>query len=123
MILRLGNTLARKIKESKLSSSPPDPNPFADWSARLFTAGRSQYILITNTASLYSVVVFGNGMTDRDQLIQSMMDMIRDVMEKDGFNLVFQKWVSFQADHFFLCKSFNRSAIGSMQSDKRFVKK
>ena len=49
MIIRLAASLAKKIKETDLPILPPDPNPFAEWAARLFTADRAQYILITNT--------------------------------------------------------------------------
>ena len=44
---------------------------FADWSAHLFTAERTQYILISNTASLYSMVMFGRGITDDCRFIVS----------------------------------------------------
>jgi len=53
MIFRLSRKLATKIKTGPKICAPPDPNPFADWSAHLFTANRAQYIVITNTASLY----------------------------------------------------------------------
>lgn len=52
MIIRLGNTLARKIKEMVLPPVASGPNPFADWTARLFTADHTQYILVSNTATL-----------------------------------------------------------------------
>jgi hypothetical protein len=32
---------------------PLDENPYADWSCHLFTADRTQYIILSNTASLY----------------------------------------------------------------------
>jgi len=114
MILRLANILAKKIKEKNLSTLPPDPNPYADWTARLFTASRSQYILITNTASLYSVVIFGKGITDGTQLIQKMMDMLRDVMEKDRFRLIYENQVAPESGLFSFSRSSNRSVIGSM---------
>jgi hypothetical protein len=114
MILRLGTTLARKIRKTDLFSAPPDPNPFADWTARLFTVEHSQYVLVSNTASLYSVVIHEKGIADSKYLIQRMMDMIRDVMEEDGFRLIYEKWVSPQTDRFFLCKSSDRSVTGSM---------
>ena len=57
MIVRLSGKLAKKIGESPTESLPQDPNPFADWSCHLFRADRVQYILITNTPSLYSMVM------------------------------------------------------------------
>lgn len=46
MIFRLSRKLAAKLKEGSLPSLPLDENPYADWSAHLFTADRTQYIII-----------------------------------------------------------------------------
>jgi hypothetical protein len=48
MIFRLSQKLAKKLKEGTLPPLPLDENPYADWSAHLFTADRTQYILLTN---------------------------------------------------------------------------
>jgi hypothetical protein len=114
MIIRLTSTLANKIKESDLPLLPADPNPFADWAARLFTADRAQYILITNSASLYSVVIYGRGVTDDNALLHGMTDMMREVMEKDGFRLIYEKQVAPQAARVSFSKALSRSVTGSM---------
>jgi hypothetical protein len=63
MIFRLSQKLATKIKEVTLPALPLDDNPFADWSAQLFVADRTQYVLLSNTQSLYSTVIYGKGIT------------------------------------------------------------
>jgi hypothetical protein len=45
--------LNTKIKAGTLPTLPLDDNPYADWSAQLFLADRTQYILVSNTRSLY----------------------------------------------------------------------
>ena len=62
MIFRISTKLGKKIHVTPDKMLPVDPNPFADWSANLFDVGRSQYVLITNTISLYSVVMPGRGL-------------------------------------------------------------
>lgn len=114
MIIRLENTLAKKIKEAELQSLSCGSNPFADWTARLFTADRTQYILFSNTVSLYSVVIYGRGVTDFDFLIRRTMDMLREVMEDDGFKLIYQRIIAPQAARISFAKSLNRSVTGSM---------
>jgi hypothetical protein len=54
MIFRLSQELNTKIKTGTLATVPLDENPFADWSAALFVAGHTQYILVSNTKSLFS---------------------------------------------------------------------
>ncbi len=60
MIIRLSQKLCTKIKAGKLKEMPLDENPYADWSANLFVVDRTQYIILSNTASLYSCVMYGN---------------------------------------------------------------
>ncbi len=59
MIIRLSQKLCTKIKAGKLCEMPLDKNPFADWSANLFVVDRTQYIILSNTASMYSCVMYG----------------------------------------------------------------
>ena len=59
MILRLSQKLNTKIKAGKLTEESLDENPYTDWSCHLFTADRTQYILMSNTKSFYSCVMYG----------------------------------------------------------------
>jgi hypothetical protein len=77
MIFRLTQKLATKLKEGRLPSLPPDESPYADWSAHLFTADRTQYIIVTNTKSLYSVVMYGS------EFIGRALSRLREFMEDD----------------------------------------
>jgi len=65
MIFRLTLKLAKKIGIAPLPAISYDENrdPLMDWNADLFTVQRTQYIILTNTASLYSMVMHGRGIT------------------------------------------------------------
>jgi hypothetical protein len=82
-----------KIKSGSLNTLPLDDNPFADWSAHLFLAGRVQYILLTNTRSLYSVFLFGKGITHDGQFIERALSNIREFMEADGLEFVYHRFI------------------------------
>ncbi len=114
MIVRFGNALAKKTGEAGLSTRPAHTNPLADWSARLFTARRFQYILISNTATLYSMVLFGRGVTDSGELVDRMTWVIREVMEHDGLGRAYEEYVVPETGLFTLAKALNRSVTGSM---------
>ena len=114
MIFRLSTKLAAKIHTSPKVCVPPDPNPFADWSAHLFTADRTQYILLTNTASLYSVVTFGRGITDDSAFIDAALTAMREYMVHDGMEFIFRKFIAPASGEVRFSKSLNRSVIGSM---------
>ena len=70
MIIRLSQKLTKKINAGKQTEMPLDENPYADWSCHLFTADRTQYIILSNTASLYSCVMYGQGITDDSRFIE-----------------------------------------------------
>ena len=70
MIIRTSASLNKKIHVAPELSLPLASNPYADWSARLFTADRAQYIVVTNTTSLYSALMHGCGITNDGAFIQ-----------------------------------------------------
>src|SRR5260370_16059986 len=84
MIFRLSQKLNAKIKAGTLGALPLHENPFADWSAHLFLADRTQYILLSNTKSLYSTVMYGKGITNDSGFIERALSSIREFMEVDG---------------------------------------
>jgi len=61
MVFRLSQKLNTKIKAGALDTVRLDDNPYADWSAHLFAVNRTQYVILSNTKSLYSCVMYGAG--------------------------------------------------------------
>jgi hypothetical protein len=114
MILRLSQKLGTKIKAGPLQAMPLDKNPYADWSAHLFVAGRTQYILASNTKSLYSTVMFGKGITDESHFIERAVSSIRELMEDDGQAFVYHRFIAPATETVSFAKVLNRSVTGSM---------
>lgn len=86
MILRLTAKLAQKIGLDPLPALPYDKGmpPLLDWHAHLFTVQRMQYILATNTASLYSLLVPGRGITTDRQFVQALSDSLQAFLSGQG---------------------------------------
>lgn len=114
MILRLSQKLNTKIGAGKLASMPLDENPYADWSCHLFTADRSQYIILTNTKSLYSCVMYGRGITNEGNFIERALSSIREFMEDDGQEFVYRKFLAPSSETVSFVKALSRSVTGSM---------
>ena len=114
MIVRLSQKLAKKLKTAATDALPLDGNSYADWSAHLFTAGRTQYIILTNTKSLYSVVMCGRGITNDSQFIERALSDIREFMEDDGQEFVYRRFIAPASGTIRFGKALNRSVIGSM---------
>lgn len=122
MIFRLSQTLAKKLKEGTLPVVPLDENPYADWSAHLFTADRAQYIIVTNTKSLYSVVMYGKGITDYSEFIDRALSNLRGFIEADGLAFVYERLVVSTSGGVRFAKAMDRSVTGSMNELVKFAK-
>ncbi len=78
MIFRLTLKLSKKIGLAPSQTLASDKNPYADWSAYLFTAQRIQDMILTNTTSLYSMVMYGRGITNEKQFLQGILTYMRE---------------------------------------------
>jgi hypothetical protein len=114
VIFRLSQKLAKKIKTTPTRVEPSDANPYADWSAHLFTAERYQYILLTNTASLYSTVMNGRGIADDNEFLKRALYRIHEFMVDDGLEFIYTRFIAPTTGGITLSKSLNRSVTGSM---------
>jgi hypothetical protein len=110
--IRISGKLGKKIDFTPEISL--HENPYLDWSAHLFRAPRKEYILLANTASLYSIVLRGKGITHEGELIKRSIRLMEDILEEDGFELIFQRIITPNLGEYLLCKALNRSVIGSM---------
>ena len=114
MIIRLSQKLAKKIKTVPTCVLPPDGNPLADWSAHLFTVARAHYILLTNTASLYSTVLHGGGIASDDTFLSRSLSQLHEFMIDDGQEFLYRQFLAPATRTIRFSKALNRSVIGSM---------
>ena len=113
MIFRLSQKLNAKVKAGNLAALPLHENPLADWSAHLFVAGRTQYILLSNTKSLYSTVMYGRGITDAT-FIERALSNIREFLAADGQEFVYHRFIVPATASVRFAKALDRSVTGSM---------
>jgi len=115
MIIRLTQKLAKKIDSlDALNVLPIDQNPYLDWSANLFRSERVQYIIITNTTSLYSMIMYGRGITDHSDFIKGVLSTMRDFLIADDNEFIYRRFIEPDDSPMIFAKSLNRSVIGSM---------
>jgi hypothetical protein len=114
MIFRLSQKLATKIKAGVLRTLPPHENPLADWSAHLFVVGRTQYLLVSNTRSLYSTVLYGKGVTTDRHLTERALGGLREFLGADGQALAYRRHIAPATASVRFAKALDRSVTGSM---------
>lgn len=114
MIFRLSQKLTHKIKTGTLETLPLHKNPFADWSCHIFPANRRQYILLSNTKSLYSCVMPAKGATNQKQFAENAKNCIRDFTADDAHQLAYEKFIAPENETVQFSKALNRSVTSSM---------
>jgi hypothetical protein len=114
MIFRLSHKLNTKIKAGTLGALPLHQNPLADWSAHLFVAARTQYILLSNTKSLYSTVLYGKGITNDSNFIERALSSVREFMDDDEQGFVYRRFIAPASASIRFAKALDRSVTGSM---------
>lgn len=114
MIFRLSQKLSTKITAGALDTLPLDDNPYADWSAHLFAVNRTQCIILSNTKSLYSCVMYAKGITSDSVFTDRALSTIREFMQDDGQQFAYRKFVAPNSGTVQFAKALNRSVTGSM---------
>ena len=114
MIFRLSNKLSRKIKVKPDPSLPLDIHPLADWSAHVFISNRAQYIILTNTASLFSIILPGAGITNAKQFASQALASMAEFLSTAGYGLIYQKCIEPFSQRTSFCKPLNHGVTGSM---------
>jgi hypothetical protein len=116
MIIRTSASLNKRIHVYPEEALPLCPNPYTDWTARLFTADCGEYIIVTNTTSLYSALMSGAGVTDEDTFIQRSIVAIRDQLDEDGKAFLFERLVAPETGRIAFSKTLNASVTKSMNA-------
>jgi hypothetical protein len=114
MIFRLTQSLNARVKAGNLEALPLHENPLLDWSAHLFPVGRSSFILLSNTASLLSVVVSAHGITSQARFRALAFDSVRQCVELHGVGSVSRTIAAADGDTVRFAKALSRSVSGSM---------
>jgi len=114
MIMRITTRLGKKIGVVPAQILPAAPNPFTDWTAHLFTASRAQYIILTNTTSLYSMVMYGAGITDDCTFLKRATSYMGEFIRDDGHEFIFERLVAPSTATVTFSRALDRSVTGSM---------
>ena len=114
VIFRPSQKLCTKIKAGPLQAAPLDENPFADWSAHVFVVERTQYILVSNTKSLYSTVLLGKGITNESHFINHALSGIRSSLDAYGLASVYDRFVAPASETVRFVKALDRSVTSSL---------
>ena len=114
MTIRLTKKLADKLKIKLAKDYIYELNPIVEWYGHLFIANRIQYILFTNTYSLYSSIIPAKGILTVNKFIEINLSSLYELLKKDGLEIVIEKYITPKLGKVNFYKTNNRGVLGSM---------
>lgn len=114
MLLRLTDKLSKKLKIGPLTRVTEDPGPYLEWYAMLFTINGCQYILTTEAKSLFSLVMYGRGVTDEDIYLQHLFNNLKEYMHCMGNRLIYDRVIAPGTGRITMSKTSSKTVLGSM---------
>lgn len=114
MVFRLSRKLAQRIKVQPGITAPPSGSPFLDWTGHVFFADRMPYVIVTNTASLLSVIFSAKGITDDNVFVMRCLTYMREYLADEPFTFFFPRLIGPHTDKVLYSRSSDQRVIGSM---------
>jgi hypothetical protein len=112
MILRLPQTMNTRLGGGPLAATVSHANPLLDWSVRAIAAGTKAYVLLSNTRSLYSVILDGVPDETRTQLAERVAGAVGTIL--DGTSRLAGVGNELAPESVRFAKALDRSVTGSM---------
>ena len=122
MIIHFTAKLRKKLHIDEVSQVVGETGPHLRWYAHLFRAERAQYILTTNAASLYSIVLHGGGVTDDDLYLRDFISNLRDYLAFDDMRLIYERCIAPRTGDIRIASCTDKSVLGSMNDMVRLCK-
>ena len=114
MIFRISQALKAKIKAGPLEALPLNETPLADWSAQVFVVARKQYVLLSNTKTLFSTVMRGDGIPSEGAFVERAMTGTRALLQAEGQMNAYERSIAPATSSVRFAKSLDRRVTGSM---------
>ncbi len=114
MVFRLSRKLAKWIKIQPGITAPLSGNPFLDWTAHIFFAGKMPYVIVTNTSSLLSIIFSGKGISDDNVFVMRCLSYMKEYLSDEPFTFFFPRIIGPHMDKVLYLRSTDQRVIGSM---------
>ncbi len=115
MILRLSDTLARKLRVRPDTLHPLNANAYADWSLHLVRANRQQFVLAANTRSLYAAIAPMDGVVAPNVLEARVFAHVRSYMESDGLVFFYRRLVDNEQEETIYSRPLNPQSTAALR--------
>ena len=121
MVFRLTKKLAEKLHLGKLPRTET-PGVGSTWHANLLRASGVQYIVLTESLTLYSILILGRGIIDGTAFATIARQMVGAKFEVEGWSHLLGNRVAFDTGEPIFLAAQDRSVIASISEISRMAK-
>ncbi len=119
---RLTTKLFRKIKEKPNTDIGDLEGQLKSWHSTLFMSGRYQYILFSNSTTLYSFMVSGRGITNKNTYFEAFLQNLKYQLTNDFLFGFYDRLIPNKSEEIDFLKTKNKSILGSIGDFVQLIK-
>ena len=113
MVFRLTKKLSEKLHLGKLARTET-PEDGSTWHANLFRASGVQYIVLTESLTLYSLLISGRGIVDGAAFARIARQIVGAKFEEERWSHLLGNRVAFDTEEPIFLAAQDRSVIASI---------
>jgi len=121
MTFCLTQKLSKKVKQFDLPRTTGYDLGSA-WYGNLFRVGNVQYVLLTESLTLYSILLLGRGIVNAESLANAATHIIEERFRENGWIGILGKIISFDNNSATFLAAQDRSVLSSMNEIVRMIK-
>ena len=121
MVFRLTKKLSEKLHLGKLPRTET-PEEGSTWHANLLRASGVQYIVLTESLTLYSLLILGRGIVDGAAFGRIARQIVGAKFEEEGWSHLLGNRVAFDTGEPIFLAAHDRSVIASIGEISRMAK-
>lgn len=114
LVFRPTKMLASRLKLQDFEPSAKGSSPYLDWSAHTFVAARHRYLVVANSASLFSIVVPQAGVTSTGAFVSTVGSAMQRYLQECGRGAIFTRYIAPQLGDVVFARFTDRGVMGSM---------
>lgn len=114
MIIHITQKFGAKLRLKELAPAPVAVGAHLRWYGNVFRVGQTQYILTTNAASLFSVVIAGKSVTKPEVYARLFLTALREQLAVENIPEMYGRCIAPNAGAITFARTENRSVLGSM---------
>lgn len=120
MLFRLTNSVLERFKDFYFSNENAE-NRYCEWICDSVTIERKHYFFVSNSYSMVSVIFPAKGISSFERFCTVCNAEIKRICETNGWENLYNKYISDNCKSNFAAKTWNRSFTAKMNHEKMYL--